>query len=192
MKEACSWQLSSQPFIPVINMKKAFSLIEIIVAIGLLAIIAVTTSTLLLTSLRSARKSAAINEAKAEGQYALTDMVQNLKFAASIACNSATSLTMVDANTISTTYSLSGTRILKSISSPVTNLYITTSSAAVGVGACTGGNMFTCDTTNTPPRYLDICYWIDAAGASDVTNSAGTGTSGVNFATHVDLRNTSF
>ena len=69
-------------------MKKiGFTLIEMLIAAGLTAIILTATSVMFYTVFRSARKSAAIAVAKTEGSYALRSMDQMIRFANNISCS---------------------------------------------------------------------------------------------------------
>lgn len=65
-------------------MKKGFTLIEMIVAIGLFALLMTTTTMLLFASLRSTKKASNVTKAKAEGAYALNLMINLLRYATKI------------------------------------------------------------------------------------------------------------
>lgn len=150
-------------------MNKAFSLVEILVGMGLFAILATTTAVMLLSAMRGARKAAAINIAKNEGQYALNAMTQMARFAKLAACGG-TTLTLTKTDDTTVNYSL----VLGTIASGSADL----TSQKVAVAACSP-NMFTCDGRN-----VQICFNIDSATAADVTETAG-----ILFKTTVVLRN---
>lgn len=158
-------------------MRKAFSLVEIVVALGLFAILATTISTLLLTTLRGARKSAAIGIVKNEAQTAMTSMAQTLRFAQSVDCSVADQVTVVDQNggTVVYQYQLASTRIMR-------GLVALTSPNSV-VSRCGITSVFICS-----GRVVDICFTADAAGAADVTTQA-EGATGIRFEARVTLRN---
>ncbi len=154
-------------------MKRAFSLVEMLVGLGLFAILGTVTAVMLLSAMRGARKAAAINLAKNEGQYALNAMAQTTRFAKSAACTT-TTLTLTKTDDTTVDYSLAG----GTIASGSANL--TSQQVAVTVPlTCPGGGMFTCS-----GRTVQICFNIDSATALDVTETAG-----ILFKTSVVLRN---
>ncbi len=164
---------------------KGFSLIEVLVALALFAILGVTANLLLFTSLRGAKKAAAVSIAKAEGAYAIDAMTQMIRFSGSISCLSSTSLRVVRRGTLGTiTYSLDTTttpdRIASVSAVPVATWSLT--SPQVSVSSCAGG-MFTCSAANDAVR---ICFVADSAsGVSGDVESGGV----VTFQTSVSLRN---
>jgi len=150
-------------------MKKGFSLIEILVGLGLFAVLGTVSSVMLLSTLRGARKAAAINIAKNEGQYALNAMAQTTRFAK--ACSStATSLTLTKTDDTTVIYNLASGVIVSGSANLTSEKVVAT--------AC-GGTMFTCS-----GRSVNICFNIDTPGTPDVTESAG-----ILFKTTVVLRN---
>ncbi|TSC87469.1 MAG: hypothetical protein G01um101416_452 [Microgenomates group bacterium Gr01-1014_16] len=150
-------------------------MVEILVGLGLFAILGVGVAVMLFATLRGARKTTAINVANNEGRHALNLMAQMTRFAKVAQCPSPTSLTLTKTDDTTMSYSLSGT----AIASGSANL----TSQRVTVTACSG-TMFTCS-----GRTVQICFNIDAAGAADVTETAeGVGT-GIKFVTTVTLRN---
>lgn len=154
----------------LIDMKKAFSLIEILVGLGLFALLGIVTAMMLLSSARGARKAAAVNIAKNEGQYALNAMSQVIRFGKQAVCNSGINLDLTKTDDTVVNYNLTGGKI---VSGPA-NL----TSQKVAVTGC-GGTVFTCSGRN-----VTICFNIDAASPADVTETAG-----ILFRTTVVLRN---
>jgi len=145
--------------------------------VALFAILGTVSSVMLLSAMRGARKAAAINIAKNEGQFALNAMVQTTRFAKNAVCSGAVTLTKTDDTTV--VYDLAGGVITEQVGAETNNL----TGEKVTVTAC-GGSMFTCNGRN-----VQICFNIDSATASDVTESAGSVGTGIMFTTTVVLRN---
>ena len=164
-------------------MKKGFTLIEVLLATGLMAVVLGTASVMFYTVFRSARKSSAIATAKTEGAFAVRSIDQMVRFAAKITACGTNSLTIERLNDDVVTYALSGTAISSSSGSLTSN--------NVSVTTCSGStSIFTCDPAVAPFRVVKICFVINKSGGIDVTDYAGaTGTSGVVFQTQVLIRN---
>lgn len=158
-------------------MKKAFGLVEIIVALGLFAILATTISALLLTTLRGARKSASIGIVKNEAQTAMTAMTQMIRFAQAAAC-STDRVDLTDQNGLAVVYQLTGSALMQggvALTSPNSR-----------ISRCGGtGSVFTCNSNNS---VVDVCFTADAAWATDTTTQA-EGATGIRFEARVTLRN---
>ncbi len=152
---------------------KGFSLIEIIVGIGLMALISMTATLLLTSSLRSARKAAAIALVKNEGNWILNSMVGMTKYAASISTCNANQLSVLRLDGTTIDYTFSGT----SIASNGANL----NSNGVSVSSC--APVFTCSSSSS----VTICFNLEKAGATDVTDRSSV--SGIQFKKQVVLRN---
>lgn len=151
-------------------MKRAFTLVEILVGLGLFAILGTVTAVMLLSASRGGRKAAAINVAKNEGQYALNTIVYTARFAKLAECLAGPTLRLTRTDDTTADYSLAGGRITAGGG----NL----TSDKVAVTAC-GLGMFVCN-----GRTVQICFDIDSAVAADVTETAG-----ILFNTTVVLRN---
>ena len=147
-------------------------------ALGLFAILATTVSALLLTTLRGARKSAAIGIVKNEAQTAMTSMAQKLRFARSVDCTGgADRVDLVDQNGGAVVYQLvSGALMQGAIALTSPNSTINRCIGSSSVFTCNGG------------RTVDICFTANATGAVDVTTQA-EGATGIGFEARVTLRN---
>lgn len=159
-------------------MKKAFSLVEMLVGLGLFAILGTVTAVMLLSALRGARKAAAINVAKNEGQYALNAIAQTTRFARLAECLAGPTLTLTRTDDTAVSYSLTGGRLTTG-GGNLTSSKVTVTECSSGIFVCNG-------------RTVQICFNIDAAGAADVTESAEESPvagSGIMFNTTVVLRN---
>lgn len=158
---------------------EAFSLIEILIGMGLMAVIMAAGVVLLFTSLRTSKKAANVGAAKSEGAYAINAMSQKIRYAQSIVCDtpSAGDLTVNFFDRSYTVYSLSGGKITAT-TPPGGAVDLTSAKVSV-----TGCPLFTCD-TSTPPSAVTICFSVSVAGVTDVTETGSAA-----FQTKVGLRN---
>lgn len=96
-------------------MKKAFTLVETVLAVGLFAMMATISSVLLFGVVRGAKKASATALVRNEGSYAMNQMVGMLRYAVSVESGtcSSSSISFVSITNLGsiTTFSLSGTRI---------------------------------------------------------------------------------
>ncbi|OGC92854.1 hypothetical protein A2899_01375 [Candidatus Amesbacteria bacterium RIFCSPLOWO2_01_FULL_49_25] len=161
------------------NFRFGFTLVEILVAIGLLAVIGTSTSVLLMTSLRGARKATAIAMVKNEAEFAQSAMGQMVRYAKSITSCSATKLDIVRLNGDDVSYQLTG-GVIASSSSKLSEA-INLTSDRVAVSGCTG-TMFSCS-----GNVVNVCFTANAAKGIDVTDTAGSG--GIKFDSSITLRN---
>lgn len=160
---------------------KGFTLIEVLMAAGLMATVLATSSVLFYTLLRSSRKSTAIAAAKTEGEYALRAMDQMIRFAGNISCPVAGQLQVTRLNDDVITYSISGGALAST--SGIMNQNLT--STAVTVTPC-GTGLFNC-TLSGLSRSVTICYVVNRTGGVDATDTTGGG--GVTFTTQIGVRN---
>ncbi|MEK9200747.1 MAG: type II secretion system protein [Patescibacteria group bacterium] len=163
-------------------MRRGFTLFETLIGIALLGVLLGTITVLMMTSLRSSRKSAAIAKVNSEAASAVDSMVQMIKFAESAICTSPTSLDLVRVNEDDLRYSLLSGQIA-SISAGVST-YLTSVFLNVTDTGC--GQMFTC--TNNG-RTVKICFDASAEGNFDTSDKAEEGLGEVRYQTEVTLRN---
>lgn len=159
-------------------MKKGFSLVEMLVGLGLFAILGTVSTVMLLSAMRGARKAAAINIVKNEGQYALNAITQTARFARLAECTAGPTLTLTRADDTTAVYSLTG-EVITGGGGNLTSTKVTVTECAGGMFACNG-------------RTVQVCFNIDTAGAADVTESVEevpAAGSGIMFKTSVVLRN---
>jgi type II secretory pathway component PulJ len=159
--------------------RTGYSLIEVLLAIGLMAAILSLTSLMLFSVLRSARKSAAVAAAKTEGAYAMRAIERMVRYAGDISCPAGNlKVTLLNKDTI--TYGLAG-GVISSNSAALT-------SDTLVINACTGG-IFNCD-ISTAGKSVRICFVINKAAGTDVTDFADSnGTGGVTFQSQLPIRN---
>jgi prepilin-type N-terminal cleavage/methylation domain-containing protein len=159
--------------------KQGFSLIEILVGVGLFSVLTVIVTTLMISSIRTSRKAAAVAVAKNEGAYALRAMEEQIRYAADVNCTAGGN--SIDLHKIGTnqliTYSLdtSSHQIASSSS------HLTSGDVTVDQGGCP--YIFDCT-----PNSVSICFTVDNANGMDVTDKAGI--NGIMFQSLVKLLNT--
>ena len=162
-------------------MARGFSLIELLIGMGLVGILLATSNVLLFSSLQSAKKAEAQGVTKTEGAYALTAMSQVIKFASSIESCTNNTLRIRRLNNHTITYSLSGSKIASAgaTMNAVNNVDLT--SPIVAVSGCSGGRpLFSCPDLKS----VNICFVVSNAGGTSVNDSAN-----VTFDTTVSVRN---
>jgi prepilin-type N-terminal cleavage/methylation domain-containing protein len=162
--------------------KKGFSLIEIVMGLALFSMLMVTATSIMTSTIRTSRKSAAISLAKNEGASALKAMTQMLRYASKLSCAAdSKSVQMTKSGSTDTiTYVCDEVTSPHRISSSSATMTIFLTSEDVNI---TNG-LFTC-VGNT----VTIRYQIDNVEGVDVTDKAAT--SGLAFQTMVTVLNTS-
>lgn len=134
-------------------MKKGFSLMEMLMGVGLMAILLLSANVLLFTSFKSARKASAITLANSEGAYALKSMEELIQFSRSATCNSSTRLTVLTLTNEAVVYELNSAKIA-STSGATRNL--TSNRVRVTASTCPGG-IFTCSADGRDSVDLLFC-----------------------------------
>ena len=162
-------------------MKKAFTLIELLIGFALVGLLMATGIVLLFTSLRTAKKASAVGTAKTEGAYALNTLSQKIRYAQSVSCPASppNSVTVNFFGGTTTVYRLSSGKLAASGASTAD---LTTSRVVVDSSGCPGGT-FTCSPAVSPTK-VTICFNVNLAGVTDV-NETGKAA----FQSQVSLRN---
>ena len=155
-----------------------FTLIEVIVAIGVFAVLSVMLSLLLAGTLRGSKKAAALILVRGEGAYAIESMAAQLRFAKSVTSCSTTGGTSVIVKT------QAGEDLTFSCLSSGTDVYLASNSARlttanVKITSC--ASVFTC----SDPWVVHVTFGLQKAGS----NLPLEGTANINFDTEVGLRN---
>ena len=166
--------------------KKGFSLVELMIGIGLTSLLLVSVNLLFFSGIRSSRKSSAIGEVDSEGRYVLGAIMQMVRYAKKIDACSSNSLTVRRVNNDSVTYSVSVVSGSEKISSSSADL----TSSRVVISQCSGGTpFFNCPILGgtTDMVEVDICFQMQSRTALDVTDRAGE--QGLEFKTKVTLEN---
>ena len=169
--------------------KPGFSLAELIVGLGLFAVVSVTTNILLFSSLRGSRKAAAVAAVRSEGSYALNSMVGMIRYAQRINGCTSTSVSLVAPDGSDLVYQLdteTSPNTIASVSSRQSNLTSSRVEVSVPDTAPCGGNLFDCP----GERLVKICFAVQTPGGADLggTDKAGSG-EGIIFQSQISLRN---
>jgi prepilin-type N-terminal cleavage/methylation domain-containing protein len=135
-----------------IKLKSGFTLIEILVSLGILGIVAVIGSQMFFAILKGSTKSRVLSEVKQNGNYALSVMSRMVRNARSIpGCSgtSSNSLSIVSPDKEITEFKCADEKIAsKSASAPPKHPPFDLTGDQVRVVDC--GAVFTCDPTVTP------------------------------------------
>jgi prepilin-type N-terminal cleavage/methylation domain-containing protein len=159
--------------------KKAFTLVELVIAMGLFAILIGTTTMMLFTSLKNARKSAVINRIKTDGAFVLDMITKDVRYASAVACT-ATSLTLTRSqngipDTIVYSLDIVGHQIEKDgVSLTSDELEVTTGTSCMNAFECAGSE-------------VAMCFVVNSKGGVDVSDSVAG--EGMVFKTRVVRRN---
>lgn len=152
--------------------KKAFTLVETVVAVGVFAILATIGSLLLFGVLRGSKKASAISVVRTEGVFALESMTSVLRYAQEISACTATSVTFT---------SLSGDNIIYTCDSGrIASNSARLTSTKVNVDACT----IACSPTPPKTKTVDLSFTLSRTNATTILDRAI-----VPFSSQVVLRN---
>ena len=139
--------------------KRGMTLIELVLAFGLLGTLMAGVNVLLFTALRNARKAQAVGTAKIEGAYALNAMTQYIKFAKTITCASGAQLDLYRYNGDNMSYRLNAGAIASESATLAMNLtspkVVATTTGCAAVFTCSAGS-----------RVVDICFTVSAANTA--------------------------
>jgi len=170
--------------------KKGISLVELIIGMGLFALVSVTANTLLFGSLRSSRKALVVSEVKNEGAYALNAMVAQIRYAKSLISCSNSDIQLIAQDGLPLRYLFDTAPLVDRIASisampPLYNRSeaLTSTKIAVSTTGCPGARMFTC-----PPvgqKTVGICFSAESATATGPSDRAGN----IMFQSQATLRN---
>ncbi len=182
--------------------KSGFSLIEILITIGLFAVVISATNVMMYTSMKNARKVTAISLAKAEGAYALKVMQDAVRYAKKVEC--ATDTTIIpnipylktDVVNSSTSYYFyfdpaTGQLARKNatpytaVVPPVVLRYLNSTDVAVSFNGCTNGLLANCAGSGN----VSLCFNIKKASGIDVSESSSAAAAGLMFSGFSGNRN---
>ena len=99
-----------------------FSLLEVLVVISLVAVIAVTATQLLFTSLSGSGKASSLAVVKQNGDHAIGVIERNIRNAASVDCGVGDSITITDSDGVVIVYTITTDQITQTAA---TDLYLT-------------------------------------------------------------------
>lgn len=163
--------------------QRGFTLIELMIGIGLTSVLLVSVNLLFFSGIRSSRKSSAIGETDSEGRFVMGAIQQMVRYARKIDTCSNYSLTVRRVNGDAVTYNViltSGSEKISSSSADLTTSRVVVSpcSAGAAVFTCSGSPQLTT---------VDICFKLQNRTALDVSDTAGE--SGLVYRTRVTLEN---
>jgi prepilin-type N-terminal cleavage/methylation domain-containing protein len=158
---------------------KGFSLIEIILGLGLFAVLMVAVNVTLVSTLRDSRKASAVAIVKQEGGLALSLMEKAIKVGQSVTCLSATEVSLVQADNSVLNFTLDTVNHrLTSTTGLLTGSNVTVSADP----SCAA--VFSCSASS-----VNICFNVETATGVGTSDKAGL--TGIKFQTLVSLLNTS-
>lgn len=157
------------------NMRKGFTLLEMVVSLAIIAVVAVVLSQVFIATLRTNAKTEILKDTKQSGEFALEGMVrmiQNAKSVASACASTGTvsqSVSIVNPDGETTTFGCaavgSETRI-SSVSAQGTE-YLTPSGVTLGGTGCAGSSLsFTCYGAAGLPGSVTISFQLAQSGAA--------------------------
>ncbi len=79
------------------TIKPVFTLIELVLAFGIMALLATTTTTILAATLRSSARATVAGKVRNEGEYLMESISQLARYSTSVTCPSATQLRVATA-----------------------------------------------------------------------------------------------
>ncbi len=158
---------------------KGFTLIEVVVALGIFTVLAVVSSTLMFSILRGAKKAAAVAAVRTEGEYAMDALTSHLRFARQINSCSASQISFTSVDNTSITFSCqldptTKTNYLADSSGRLTSPEVTLVSC----------NVFTCPSPLPQSQTVQIGYTLTRSGSVAIEGAAS-----VDFSSGVELRN---
>lgn len=163
-------------FFPTQSYRGGFTLIEVVVAIGVFAVLSIITSLLLVGALRGSKKAAASILVRGQGAYAIESMASQIRFAKSIVdCTAGNSISVKTQTDVNLTFAC-----LQSGS----DTYLASNSARLTsntVQVVTCANVFTCPS----PESVHINFSLQRG----TTGQPLEGTAKIDFDTEVVLRN---
>lgn len=168
--------------------RDGFTLLEMVVAIAIVALLSVVVSQIFLITLRTNTKTEVLKDMKQNGEIALESIVRAIQNAASITCTSPQSIIVEHTDTTSTTFACestaSQTRFIKTTA--IGSTYLTAENVTLGGTDCGSSTLtFTCDPTNEAATSVTIVFHLAQQG----TPSEAFEQSSVSFQTSVTMRN---
>ena len=151
------------------NTQNGFSLLEMLIAVAIVALVSVVFSQVFITTLRTNTQTEIVKEVKQSGDVSMQTMVRMIQNAKTVTCPSSQSLSLVnpDGNTTVFRCNAAGTTMrLASVSGSLTE-YLTSDSVTLGGAVCTGSSIqFTCTVTPGLPTTVVISFSLAQSGVS--------------------------
>lgn len=161
---------------------RAFSLIEVVMAIGIMAMLAAGGSLILTSTLRGAKKARAQALVRGEGTNALNVIVSGIKYAERVTSCAGGAVAVLDVNNRTVTYACTVSGTDKYLARSGVRL----TSNSVAVVDCTA--VFSCDFPPPDTKSVSVNFRLLRAGADLLTEE----TAAMGFETTAVLRNQEF
>lgn len=136
------------PFSPTTPASAGYSLIEMLVVITLLIMMSLTATSLFLNTLTGSNKTSINLTVKQQGEYAMSQMVAMIRNAVRIDSCSSGSMTILNQDGLTTTFSLSGTQLASN-----SGIYLTGPDVYVSQGP-----VFVCTESNDVYTFANISF----------------------------------
>lgn len=162
-----------------INMQKGFTLVEMVVSIGIFSVVIIMGTLMMVSTIRASKKASAVALVRNEGTSALNIMTSYIRYASAATCTSTSSITITPSN--------GGQIIFNCGTVDNVNYYIASNSARltsgnVNVSSC---SIFPNCEPNTSVTSIDIYFSLTKTGTSlPIEQTASS-----DFGTTVVLRN---
>lgn len=179
-------QIKSQAYLRNSDCTRGFTLIEILVALSIVAVIGSITVSILFMTLRAGKKSDVLIGLKQNGNTAMAQIVKNIRYAKSLdyptSCVSPVTVPRITLTSISDNAQTTFTCTAGASTSIASNGASLIDTSVAVVSGCS----FTCSqaTLNDPPT-IAIGYTLNARNLTDLTETRGS----VRFNTSVIMRN---
>lgn len=189
-------------------MRKGFTLIELVVALGIMAIIGLALTAALTQTLRGENKAQLINQVKQNGQNILDKMTASIREASEVVCpvsGTSSSLVVYKPGLYTQFYfvaeapGVSGSNSIINFKEDSTALDCTSQARnssplnnmdtknGVSVSSLPGGNIFSVDNAGSS-KIITIKFKAKPPVAAGQTQEAQIGSDGIEFATSVQLK----
>lgn len=161
--------------------KKGFSIIELIIVVGLIAILMLAISSSMLMSVISSNRIRTATKTKQAGNYALDQIQGLIRNSKDISVCNATTVTVTNQNGTTSTIELDGSRL---ISNP--DVFLTPDGTTTSIS----GSLFTClptdtdATTETKTNLIKVSFDMQNSAESRATENPL-----LHFETSINLRN---
>ncbi len=171
-----------------------FTLIELLIVIVILGSVGTIVAIILINSLRTSSKTDILNVIKNNGDFALSQIAQHVRYSQSVTCQSlpaSPQLTVNDFNGTQTVYSCSGSSLIDTImngtttTTPTPETLLDTNSVAVVANSC---NFICTQPTSTSNAFVQILFSLQTTNTGTLQEQTAPPQ---RFSTSVTLRNVS-
>lgn len=172
-----------------IRLKAGFTLLEMLVSVGVIAVISVVLSQVFIVTLRTNTKTELLKDIKQNGELALETMMRMIQSAKNVTCPTTQSVTVTGPDDGVTTFecSLSGSVTRIASTSAAGTKYLTADNTTLGGSNCAASSLaFACAGGVGVPVSVTIGFRLSQAGVSGASFEEVS----ESFQTSVTTRNT--